>query len=92
MCAKRSAEYKDAIQKAREEKYSFLQKRNDTLVFIYKLTPKIINRDDVIKERDDTRSVQQNFYKEKPFDELQPNESTLYDEAKKNCRINGKNL
>ena len=80
---KRSAEYKDAIQKAREEKYSFLQKRNDTLVFIYKLTPKIINRDDVIKERDDTRSVQQNFYKEKPFDELQPNESTLYDEAKK---------
>lgn len=78
---KRTPEYKEIVEKARKAKNDFIKKQNDEIIFIYKSTPKIITEDDVIKERDDTSSIRQNYYYAKPFEEPQPRDTTFYDEA-----------
>ena len=78
---KRTPEYKEIVEKARKAKNDFIKKQNDEIVFIYKSTPKIITEDDVIKERDDTSSIKQNYYYAKPFEEPQPRDTSFYDEA-----------
>lgn len=65
---KRTPEYKEIVEKARKAKNDFIKKQNDEIIFIYKSTPKIITEDDVIKERDDTSSIRQNYYYAKPFE------------------------
>jgi len=57
---KRTPEYKEIVEKARNAKNDFIKKQNDEIVYIYKATPKIITVNDVIKERDNTSCVKQN--------------------------------
>lgn len=78
---KKSPLYKEIVEKARKEKNDYKQKQNDDIVYIYKLTPKIISVDDVIKERDDLSSVQQNYYNVRAFTEPQPRYTNFYEEA-----------
>lgn len=75
--------YKESLEKARKIRHDFIKKQNDVIIFIYKSTPKTITVDDVIKERDDTSSIQQNYYYVKSFEEPQPREVSFYDEALK---------
>lgn len=78
---RRSPEYKEIVEKARKAKYDFNKKQNDEIVYIYKSTPKIITVEDVIKERDDTSKITQNYYFAKPFNEPQPKNTDFYNEA-----------
>jgi len=78
---KRTSEYKEIAEKARKAKYDFNKKQNDEIVYIYKSTPQIITVEDVIKERDNTDNIKQNYYYASPFNEPQPKTTDFYNEA-----------
>lgn len=87
---KRTSEYKEMVEQTRKAKNDFIKKQNDDVVLIYKSTPGIISVDDVIRERDDTSGIKQNFYYPLPFDEPQPRIDDFYDDAKKFAESNVK--
>lgn len=78
---KRSDTYREMLEITRKTKYDYMKNKNDSCVYIYKSSPKLITFEDVIKERDDTSSIQQQYYKVHAFSEPEPWSSSFYDKA-----------
>lgn len=78
---KRSDTYRQMLEIARKTKYEYIINKNDSCINIFKKSPKIISIDDVIKERDDTSSIQQKYYAVQIFSEPEPWSSSFYDKA-----------
>lgn len=79
--ATKSEEYKELVETTRRIKYKEMKENNDSCVLIYKQTPQLITKEEVINEKNDTSEIKQKFYRPKRFELPHPDESKLYDEA-----------
>ena len=73
--------YKETLEKVRKMKYDDMKNKNDSCVFIYKSSPKVITEQEVLQERDNPKNIVQQEYVIHEFDEPEPIETPFYDKA-----------
>ncbi len=75
--------YRETLQKVRQMKFDDMKNKNDSCVYIFKSSPKIISEQDVINERDNPNNIVQQQYIIHEFSEPEPQETPFYDIAHK---------
>ena len=80
---KRSEMYRNMLEAARNTKYDYMKKQNDSCVYIYKSSPKLITVQDVINERENPSNIIRKEYVIHEFSEPEPRETPFYDIARK---------
>lgn len=79
---KRTDEYKNMVEQARKAKADFFKNQHESIVNIFKATPKLITVDDVENERNNTSGIVQKVYSVAEFVEPEPDIGKRYEEAR----------